>query len=443
MKQGGLGCGVIYQAARTGSDSGDAVPASLPAVFRDFLVESNRRFPELAGELKDLTGVDIELDSGPGLLFLMQTARQQAVVDNIARGLPEGFVLEILSPEEVGELEPAVCREIVGGALLPGEDQVNPMMLAEAYKRAALANGARFQGKTVWSTRYFERTGRVVGVRMGEETVTCGHVVNAAGAWAGQLAATARETPPPVEPVRGQVVLTQALPPLIASCLSTSSCYLAQKRHGEILIGSTTEHVGFDTGVTEEGIRGLCRGAVGAVPALADVGVKRVWAGLRPGTPDEMPKLGPGGRSRRVRQRRRRIPHGHRCRTIDGTGHRPGDRRRNAGCCHRTLSGRAIRRVTRPAREVTSPGSKSRSAWHTPSCPARHRWRWKESPEHQTPAARRGHAPTHRPGPWREPREPAARCAALSQRPSRSPSRLAERSRPPCLRPGQDRWHNH
>ena len=287
----GLGCGVIYQAARTGSDSGDAVPASLPEVFRDFLVESNRRFPELAGELEDLTGVDIELDSGPGLLFLMQTARQQAVVDNIARGLPEGFVLEILSPEEVGELEPAVCREIVGGALLPGEDQVNPMMLAEAYKRAALANGARFQHDRLVD-EILRENDRVVGVRMGEETVTCGHVVNAAGAWAGQLAATAGITLP-VEPVRGQVVLTQALPPLIASCLSTSSCYLAQKRHGEILIGSTTEHVGFDTGVTEEGIRGLCRGGVGAVPALADVGVKRVWAGLRPGTPDEMPILGP------------------------------------------------------------------------------------------------------------------------------------------------------
>ena len=287
----GLGCGVIYQAARTGSDSGDAVPASLPAVFRDFLVESNRRFPELAGELKDLTGVDIELDSGPGLLFLMQTARQQAVVDNIARGLPEGFVLEILSPEEVGELEPAVCREIVGGALLPGEDQVNPMMLAEAYKRAALANGARFQNDRLVD-EILRENDRVVGVRMGEETVACGHVVNAAGAWAGQLAATAGITLPG-EPVRGQVVLTQALPPLIASCLSTSSCYLAQKRHGEILVGSTTEHVGFDTGVTEEGIRGLCRGAVGAVPALTDVGVKRVWAGLRPGTPDEMPILGP------------------------------------------------------------------------------------------------------------------------------------------------------
>jgi hydrogen cyanide synthase HcnC len=88
-------------------------------------------------------------------------------------------------------------------------------------------------------------------------------------------------------------VLTEALPPILSSCLSTSSCYLAQKRHGEILVGSTTERVGFDTGITEEGIRGLCQGAIKAIPSLADIGIKRTWAGLRPGTPDELPVLGP------------------------------------------------------------------------------------------------------------------------------------------------------
>ena len=182
-------------------------------------------------------------------------------------------------------------RGVVGGALLPGEDQLNPMMLTEAYKRAALASGARLQHDRLVD-EILREDDRVVGVRLGEETISCGHVVNAAGAWAGQLAATAGISLP-VEPVRGQVVLTQALPPVLTSCLSTSSCYLAQKRHGEILIGSTTEHVGFDTGVTEDGIRQLCRGAVRAIPSLADVGVKRTWAGLRPGTPDEMPVLGP------------------------------------------------------------------------------------------------------------------------------------------------------
>ena len=287
----GLGCGVIYQAARTGGDGEDQVPESLPDAFRDFLVESNSRFPELATELEDLTGIDIELDSGPGLLFLMQTVRQQVVVDNIARGLPDGLILELLSPSDVAELEPAVTDDIVGGALLPGEDQVNPMMLAEAYKRAALANGARLQHDRLVD-EILREGDRVVGVRMGEETIRCGHVVNAAGAWAGQLAATA-DISLPVKPIRGQVVLTEALPPILSSCLSTSSCYLAQKRHGEVLIGSTTEHVGFDTRITEEGIRGLCQGAVKTIPSLANTGIKRVWAGLRPGTPDELPVLGP------------------------------------------------------------------------------------------------------------------------------------------------------
>jgi len=287
----GLGCGVIYQAARTGSDGADAVPESLPDVFRDFLVESNSRFPDLATQLEDITGIDIELDSGPGLLFLMQTVRQQAVVDNIARGLPDGFVLELLSPSEVAELESAVTTDIVGGALLAGEDQVNPMLLAEAYKRAALVAGARMQNDQLVD-EILREGDRVVGVRVGDETIGCGHVVNAAGAWAGQLAATA-DISLPVEPIRGQVVLTEALPPILSSCLSTSSCYLAQKRHGEILVGSTTERVGFDTGITEEGIRGLCQGAIKAIPSLADIGIKRTWAGLRPGTPDELPVLGP------------------------------------------------------------------------------------------------------------------------------------------------------
>ncbi len=287
----GLGCGVIYQATRSGNDVTDVVPESLPEAFRDFLVESNSRFPELADTLQDRTGIDIELGDGPGLLFLMQSAQQQAVVDNIARGLPDGFILELLSTTDVAELEPTVTTDIVGGALLPGEFQVNPMLLAEAYKRAALAEGARLQHDRLVSD--IRRDGdRIVGVTLGEDRIDCGTVVNAAGAWAGRLAATA-DIHLPVEPVRGQVVLTEALPPLISTCISTSSCYLAQKRHGEVLIGSTTENVGFDASVTEAGIRALCRGAVTTIPSLADVDVKRMWAGLRPGTPDELPVLGP------------------------------------------------------------------------------------------------------------------------------------------------------
>lgn len=75
--------------------------------------------------------------------------------------------------------------------------------------------------------------------------------------------------------------------------ITGAGCYLAQKHHGEVIIGSTTEEVGFDVGVTASAIRTLCAGAVRAVPGLADVGVKRVWSGFRPGSPDELPIFGP------------------------------------------------------------------------------------------------------------------------------------------------------
>jgi hydrogen cyanide synthase HcnC len=67
---------------------------------------------------------------------------------------------------------------------------------------------------------------------------------------------------------------------------------VAQKAHGEVLIGSTTEKAGFDVAVTPAAITSLCRGAVRAVPLLRDVHIKRTWSGLRPGTPDELPILG-------------------------------------------------------------------------------------------------------------------------------------------------------
>jgi hydrogen cyanide synthase HcnC len=93
--------------------------------------------------------------------------------------------------------------------------------------------------------------------------------------------------------VRGQIVSTEARPDALGACISTSTCYLAQKAHGEIIVGSTTEDAGFDASVTPAALRTLCAGAVRAVPMLADVAVKRAWSGFRPGSPDELPILGP------------------------------------------------------------------------------------------------------------------------------------------------------
>jgi hydrogen cyanide synthase HcnC len=117
-------------------------------------------------------------------------------------------------------------------------------------------------------------------------------LVNAAGSWAGQVGEMAG-IEVPVTPVRGQIVCTETLPPTLTACISTTDCYLAQKHHGEVIIGSTTEDAGFRVETTAAAANSLAAGAVRAVPGLAGVTVKRTWAGLRPGTPDELPILGP------------------------------------------------------------------------------------------------------------------------------------------------------
>jgi hydrogen cyanide synthase HcnC len=298
----GLGCGVIYHAAKypshgkhsgangAPSHSGKG-PDPLAPVFRDFLVMSNARFPALADELRGLSGIDIEYEPGAGLLFVIFEQAELAVVNKLARSLPPQMSLETLSPAETARLEPRLARDVLGGALLQGEHQVNPMLLAEGYKRAAIKLGAIFR-HDARVTGFRVRGGRIEGVEVGEEFLPCQTVVNAAGSWAGPLAATAG-LDLPVFPVRGQIVLTESLPHVLNCCISTASCYLLQKAHGEVLIGSTTEHVGYDVSVTPGAVQSLCRGAIRTVPMLRQVAVKRVWAGLRPGTHDELPILGP------------------------------------------------------------------------------------------------------------------------------------------------------
>jgi len=96
-----------------------------------------------------------------------------------------------------------------------------------------------------------------------------------------------------VNPVKGQILLTERMPKILRGCLTTSDCYVAQKDNGEILIGSTTEDKGFDVTTTYPEINGLVQGAIRCIPELEHINLKRCWAGLRPGSPDELPILGP------------------------------------------------------------------------------------------------------------------------------------------------------
>ena len=217
-----------------GASNGEAKPVrtiTVPPAFREFLLASNARFPDLTDELGELSGIDVEYQTGAGLLFVIYDEREQAFVERVMEALPIEERLALVGPEEVRRIEPRASRDAIGGAWLAGEYQVNPMLLCEAFKRAAVALGARFRQDARVTGLRCNGT-RVEGVEVGDEFLPCAAVVNAAGAWAGELAKTAG-LDLPVYPVRGQIVLSEALPQTLSACLSTSACYLTQKAHGE------------------------------------------------------------------------------------------------------------------------------------------------------------------------------------------------------------------
>jgi len=290
----GLGCGVIFHAKE--AEEADAHgPEPLPKEFMEFLVASNTYFPSLTKEFEDLTGIHVETESDTGLMYIVYNEQEKQYADSLLEWLDgTGTAVEEWSAQQVREREPLITENMLGGVYFPGDNQLNPMLLADAAKQSAMALGATF----VPDTEVLDvevQNGSITAINTTRGRFECDALVNAAGAWAGKLASML-DVKIPIVPVRGQILCTEAMAQQTLNFnLSTSDCYILQKAHGEILIGSTTEFCGFNVEVPLENLVGLATGAARALPELLHATVKRSWSGLRPGTPDEFPILGPSG----------------------------------------------------------------------------------------------------------------------------------------------------
>jgi glycine oxidase len=132
---------------------------------------------------------------------------------------------------------------------------------------------------------------QVRGVRLADGVIHAERVCLAAGAWTAALASRLGIALG-VTPVRGQIALVNPGRRVLRHIVNRGPRYLVPRLDGRVLVGSTMEHVGFDTRTTAEGIGGLLEMARTMAPGLADAEVERCWAGLRPGTPDGLPYLG-------------------------------------------------------------------------------------------------------------------------------------------------------
>jgi glycine oxidase len=135
---------------------------------------------------------------------------------------------------------------------------------------------------------------RVRGVVCGGELFPAECVLLCAGCWSAQIAGLPENVTPPVRPVKGQMLsLRMEECPAVRHVVRAPDAYLVPKSDGRLVIGATQEEVGYDTSVTAGGLLDLLRGAWEAVPGIYELPVLETWAGLRPGSRDNAPILGP------------------------------------------------------------------------------------------------------------------------------------------------------
>jgi glycine oxidase len=246
------------------------------------------RFPDFSAELRELTGVDNGYRRCGGIEFLQ--LQDTGVLDLWEQ---EGFPFERLTRHQLQWLEPS-AGHIAGEAYsLPTCAQVRNPWHIRALVAACERVGVRLRPNTPVAGWALTKR-RVAGVRLdGGETVEADRIVLAAGAWSEGLLEPLG-TRPGVHPVRGQIVLFNRPHPGIHRILMLGKRYFVPRDDGRVLVGSTEEpEAGFEKWATPRGVTELLGFATRLFPEWATAEVEKCWAGLRPGSPDGLPFIGP------------------------------------------------------------------------------------------------------------------------------------------------------
>ncbi len=248
-------------------------------------------WPEFAAELAAASGTESALRDA-GTLIVARDGDEAAGLEreiDFRRRL--GLEVARLRPSEARRLEPALAPTIRLAASVEGERSVDPRWLIDGLAAAARAAGAVLrEGAEV--TELIGGAGRIDGVGLaGGERLRAGSVVVAAGAWSGGLADV------PVRPVKGQIMRLRdpGGPGLLERVVRFEGGYLVPRGDGRYVLGATVEERGFDRTVTAGAVHQLLRDAAELVPGVLELELCEVAAGLRPGTPDNLPRIGPAG----------------------------------------------------------------------------------------------------------------------------------------------------
>ncbi|WP_369043767.1 glycine oxidase ThiO [Streptomyces sp. Midd1] len=260
---------------------------------------SARRYPDFAAELTEATGQDLGYRRCGTLAVALDADDRAHLRELHALQSRSGLDSEWLTGRECRRLEPMLAPGVRGGLRVDGDHQIDPRRLAAALVTACERAGVSIH--RTWAERLTVVRDRAAGVVTSDGTERgAGQVVLAGGSLSGQLAGVPDDVLPPVRPVKGQVLrltVPQRYAPFlnrtVRAVVRGGHLYLVPRENGELVVGATSEELGWDTAVTAGGVYELLRDAHELVPGITELPLTETRAGLRPGSPDNAPLLGP------------------------------------------------------------------------------------------------------------------------------------------------------
>jgi glycine oxidase len=252
--------------------------------------DSAARYPSFIAEL--------ELDAGrsagyrqTGTLHVATDIDEQTALEREFRYRQElGLPVERLTSRQTRDVEPGLAPSIRGGMLVESDHQVDPRAMVATLLQACNRLGVQIHRSRA---SLLIEAGRVAGLGLGGgERLEASRVVLAAGCWSGAVPGLPDEDLPPVRPVKGQILRLRGAPDMLARTIRGGAVYILPRGDGRVVIGGTVEERGFDTSVTAGAVYELLREARALVPDVAELELVEASAGLRPGSPDNMPMVG-------------------------------------------------------------------------------------------------------------------------------------------------------
>lgn len=262
------------------------------------------RWPSFAADVEGAGGAAIGYRADGTLVVALDADDRVALDELAARHRAMGLDVTPLRGREVRRLEPGLAPGVRAGFLAADERSVDPPALVEALRTAATGAGVGFVAAEVERLVTGPEGKRVTGVVLAGTTaprrIDAATVVLAAGCRSAGIAGLPEAAIPPVRPVKGEILTLRQPPgaPLVTRTVRGLArgftVYLVPRADGRLIVGATVQERGWDSRVTAGGAYELLRDALVLVPGLDDAELVTARAGLRPGTPDDLPLIGPG-----------------------------------------------------------------------------------------------------------------------------------------------------